>query len=126
MIKYKIAYENKTIEFSTEEAAIQYKLDNNLTEEITSFEEEIIETVTVPQVVTPRQMRVALIMSGISLETIENKINSLPEPDQSITRVAWEYSTAFERDNPILNAMAPPIGLTGADVDQIFILAETF
>lgn len=79
----------------------------------------------VPQEVTPRQMRVALIMSGISTANIEAMISALPEPDQSIVRTTWEYSTAFERENPILNSMASNLGLTQSDVDDLFILAAT-
>lgn len=125
MIKFKIVLSDKTIEFATEEEALAYKQANNLVEQIESFNEEIIQSIFVPESVTPRQMRVALIVSGISLETIEAVIESLPEPDKSITRVTWEYSTAFERDNPILNAMAPALGLNQEQLDQLFILANT-
>lgn len=80
---------------------------------------------TVPKAVSPRQMRIALIMSGISLQTIEDTINSLPEPGRSVTRVTWEYSVEFQRDNPVLNAMAPVLGLTKEQVDDLFLLAST-
>lgn len=80
---------------------------------------------SIPRVVSPRQMSIALIMSGISLETIETTIDALPEPDKSITRVTWEYSVEFQRDNPVLNAMAPAIGLTQEQIDQLFVLAST-
>lgn len=79
----------------------------------------------VPLVVTPRQMRIALVMSGISIETVEAMIDSLPEPQKSITRITWEYSTEFQRTNPLLVQMAPALGLTEAQVDQMFKLAIT-
>lgn len=125
MIKYRLVLSNQTIEFASEEAALDYKAQNNLTEEIESFEYNVPVIVNVPSSVTPRQMRVALVVSGISLESIEAMINGLEEPTKSITRITWEYSTAFERDNPILNAMAPLLGLDQSGVDQLFILAET-
>jgi len=75
--------------------------------------------------VTPRQMRIALIMSGISIESIESLINGLDEPTRTVTKVTWEYSTLFERDNPVLNAMAPLLGLNGDQVDELFVLAST-
>jgi len=78
----------------------------------------------IPQSVTPRQFRVALIMSNISMQSIEDMIAALPEPDQSIVRTTWEYSTVFERDNTILNNMAANMGLTQQEVDNLFILAE--
>jgi hypothetical protein len=125
MTKYKISYEDTVIEFATEQAAIDYKEANNLSEEIESFIEEIVEVVEVPRTVTPRQMRVALVMTGITVESIESLIDGLEEPTRSVTRITWEYSTAFERDNPVLNAMAPLLGLNSDQVDELFVLAST-
>lgn len=125
MTKYKISYDNKIIEFATENEAQQYKNKNNIAAEVEIFTEEIIVNTIVPEVVTPRQMRVALILSGILVEDIESVIESLPEPDKSITRITWEYSTEFQRNNPILVAMAPALNLSESDVDQLFILANT-
>lgn len=76
------------------------------------------------QSVTPRQMRVALVMSGVNLDIIESVINSLPEPNKTITRVTWEYSVEFQRNNPLLIAMAPVLGLTPKQIDDLFILAN--
>jgi hypothetical protein len=68
----------------------------------------IPNTATIPiQSVTPRQMRIALNRSGVSLEMVEATINSLPEPLRSETKITWEYSVEFQRNNPLLNAMAP-------------------
>jgi len=77
------------------------------------------------QSVTPRQMRIALVMSGVDLNLIENMINNLPEPSKTITRVTWEYSVEFQRNNPLLIAMAPALGLTNEQIDQLFQLAST-
>ena len=75
--------------------------------------------------VTPRQMRIALVSSGVAIETIEGMIDALEEPAKSVTKITWEYSTLFERDNATLNAMAPLLGLTSTDVDNLFLLAST-
>jgi hypothetical protein len=83
------------------------------------------QPVTSIQSVTPRQMRIALVMSGISLDTIESIINSLPEPQKTVTRVTWEYSVEFQRSNPLLNTMAPVLGLSKEQVDNLFALAST-
>lgn len=77
------------------------------------------------QAVTPRQIRLALSRSGISLQTIEAVIDSLPEPARSETRITWEYSVEFQRSNPLLIAMAPVLGLSTAQVDSLFQLAST-
>lgn len=80
---------------------------------------------TVPLSVTPRQIRTALVLNGVNLSNIDNIINSLPEPDRSIAKIAWEYSVEVERYNPLLVQLAPAMGLTPEQLDQIFILAAT-
>jgi hypothetical protein len=52
-------------------------------------------------------------------------IDSLPEPDRSITRITWEYSIEFQRNNPLLNAMATALGFTQQQIDELFQLAST-
>ena len=100
-------------------------------ENLASIKNVSVDTITlpdlkdVPQEVTPRQIRLALIMSGKSLTDIENTINLLPEPDKSIAIVAWEYSTVFQREFPLLNQLAPLLNLTSDDIDDLFILAKT-
>lgn len=75
--------------------------------------------------VTPRQIRIALIQSGISLTAIESMIDSLPEPQKSVAKITWEYSVEFQRNNSLLVQMAPLLGLTETDVDNLFALAIT-
>lgn len=123
MIRYTVAYENKKLSTFDEAQADQWLVTFGgvkTSEEVTED-----QSVDIPQVVTPRQMRVALIMSGISIASIEAMIDSLPEPDQSVVRTTWEYSTTFERQNPILNSMVGNLNLTQDDVDNLFILAES-
>lgn len=79
----------------------------------------------IPKVVTPRQIRLALVVSGIPISVIESTIDSLPEPQKSMTRITWEYSTEFQRSNPMLAAMSPMLGLTSEQVDNLFVLAAT-
>lgn len=80
---------------------------------------------TVPFSVTPRQIRTALVLSGISLSSIEAIIDSLPPPNKEIALIAWEYSVEFQRNNPLINQLAPLLGLSSEQIDDIFILAST-
>lgn len=84
-------------------------------------------TVVVPSYVTPRQIRIALIMSGNQsiLDSIPTVIASLPEPNRSIATITWEYSNEVFRNNPLLNLLAPALGVTSEDLDNLFILAKT-
>lgn len=75
--------------------------------------------------VSARQIRTALILSGISISTIENALAALPEPDKSIATIAWEYSNDFFRDNPLVQSLAPSLGLTEEDLDNLWALART-
>jgi hypothetical protein len=97
-------------------------------EELTLIEEKLLsatQQILVPSIVTPRQIRVALIMSGFPLQTIEDAIDTLPEPNKSIVRVTWEYSVEFQRSNPFISSMAPLLNLTETQIDELFILAST-
>jgi hypothetical protein len=125
MIKYRITHDNQMIEFATMEEAESYLQNNSITSEIETVEEVVQAQAAVPQTVTPRQIRIALVMSGISLSTIEAMIDSLPEPDRSITKITWEYSVEFQRNNPLLNAIAPIFGFTQQQIDELFQLAST-
>ena len=71
---------------------------------------------------TPRQIRLALIQSWISISAIDSIIDSLPEPQQSIVRTMREYSLDFERYDPILVQFAGQLWLSDNDIDNLFIL----
>jgi hypothetical protein len=75
--------------------------------------------------VTPRQIRQALILAGKSLSDIENIIDGLPEPQRSLVKIEWEYSTMFERNNQFVIAMGPLCGLSETDMDNLWTLART-
>lgn len=75
--------------------------------------------------VTPRQIRQALILSGIALADIETALDSLPEPSQSLARVEWEYSVAFQRSRPLVVQMGAMLGFTSEQLDALWALAKT-
>ena len=79
----------------------------------------------VPVFVTPRQIRLALIYSGIPLANIEAGISALPEPNRSAAQVTWEYSTEIYRTNPLVVSLGPALGFTVAQLDALFTLADT-
>ena len=75
--------------------------------------------------VTPRQMRIALVLSGVSISTIETVLNSLPEPDKTIAWIEWEYSIAFKRYNPFCVQVGMALGWTTQQLNNLWILAKT-
>lgn len=75
--------------------------------------------------VTPRQMRQALILSGISLANIDATIATLPDPIKSLAQVEWEYSIAFERNRPLVAEVGAMLGWTSNQLDALWALALT-
>ena len=75
--------------------------------------------------VSARQIRTALIMSGKPIAAIEEVLSQLPEPNRSIAQVAWEYSNEYFRDNPLLVSLAPLLGFTESQLDDLWHLART-
>lgn len=96
---------------------------------ITSEMANLIESVIPPKPriadVTPRQIRQAMILKGISLSQIDDIINSMPEPQKSLARAEWEYSNAFERDRPLVDQMGHLLGKTDEELDALWLFAKT-
>lgn len=72
----------------------------------------------VPQSVTRRQAMLALLAVG-KLDQIELLIQGAPRAVQ----IEWEAAGTFERSNPLIEALAPQVGLTDVDVDNLFAAA---
>lgn len=79
-----------------------------------------VPSAVVPTSVTARQFRLAL--NQLSLRSAIDA--AVAAADQN-TKDTWEYSNVFERDNPMLLAMATALGKTTEEIDAVFILAST-
>jgi hypothetical protein len=78
----------------------------------------------IPQVVTMRQARRALLATGM-LAQIPNAIAALPSPQKEQAEIDWEYSQDVHRNWPLVKQLAPSLGLTEGQIDQLFIIAAT-
>lgn len=78
---------------------------------------------TVPQAVTMRQARLALLGAG-RLADVAAAINSLPSPQKEAAQIEWEYSQEVQRDKPLVLALAPALGLSESQLDALFIAAK--
>lgn len=81
-------------------------------------------SVIIPNV-TARQIRQALILSGITLAQIETAIEGLSEPHKSLAKVEWEYSNTFERNRPLVAQVAIMLGWTETQLDNLWLYAAT-
>ena len=77
----------------------------------------------IPQEVTMRQARLALLENGL-LANVQPAINSLPEPDKTKAQIEWEYSNALQRSNPFVAVLGSALGLSSQDLDDLFIQAS--
>ena len=85
--------------------------------------EEIVEANNpiVPESISQMKLRKQLILSGISISSIDALIQSLPQPNRDLIYTMWEYAVVFDRNNPELNAMAQMLNISSEQLDEIFI-----
>lgn len=77
----------------------------------------------VPEAVTARQARLALLGAG-KLDMIDAALAAIPGPEGRAAQIEWEYALEIRRDSPLIGALAPMLGLTGEQVDDLFRAAE--
>lgn len=79
---------------------------------------EVIDPV--PEVITPRQAKIALLQAGL-LDDVEAAIAAIPdETTRRIAQVEWEYAQEVRRYWPLLVQVAGQMGLTDEVVDELF------
>lgn len=86
--------------------------------------ELIAKPLPVPQVVTMRQARLALLAAG-KLNDVSTAIDQLPSPQKEAAHIEWEFSSTVERNRPLVQALGPLLGLTEEELDNLFRMAET-
>ena len=69
----------------------------------------------VPQQVTMRQARLALLGAGL-LDDVEAVITAAGREAQ----IQWEYASVVERSNPVIAIVQPQQGMTDAQIDDLF------
>ena len=81
------------------------------------------EPVPVPQSVTMRQARLALLMTG-RLSQVAGAIELIQDEGQKqAAKIEWEYSQEVQRNHWLINGLSVALGMTPADVDDLFIIA---
>jgi hypothetical protein len=81
-----------------------------------------LPVVPVPETVTMRQARLALLGAGL-YAAVDAAINGLPSPQKEAARIEWEYSQEVHRNKALVQALAPALGLSGAQLDALFVAA---
>jgi len=91
-------------------------IEGATTEEIAEVNKTIV-----PDSISQMKLRKQLILSDISIASIDALIQSLPQPNRDLIYTMWQYAVVFDRHNPELNAMAGMLGVTQQQLDEIFI-----
>lgn len=97
---------------------------------LSQFDPEYVWAVThetpAQKPLTRRQFRLALVTNGYNLADIESLIAQIEDDMQrQIIMIEWQDATTFHRTNPSLLAMAAMMGLTTAQVDELWSQALT-
>jgi hypothetical protein len=87
--------------------------------------EPTITTIQIIPDVTPRQIRIKLLMLGITEATIDGVINTLPSPQKEAAMITWKYSTMFQRNNPLVPAIAAMLNFNSTQLDTLWLEALT-
>lgn len=78
----------------------------------------------VPQAVTMRQARLALLGAGL-LASVDAAIAVLSEPVKSAALIEWEYGGVVQRNAGLVPTMAGALGMTDIHIDALFTQAAT-
>lgn len=83
---------------------------------------EPVEAPIVPAAVTMRQARLALLQVG-KLSAVNTAIAGMTGVQGEAAKIEWEFSNEVQRSQPLVAALAPVLGMTSAELDQLFITA---
>ena len=78
--------------------------------------------VAVPEVVTMRQARLALIGAGL-LAQVNTAVANMPGDEGEAARIEWEYAQEVRRDSPLMAALSDALGLSEETLDNLFKVA---
>lgn len=109
-----------------DDAAFEYLLPAGSVE-ITEAEADALRPVvapSVPEVVTMQQARLALLQSGL-LAQVNTAVASMPGAAGDTARIEWEFSSTVERNRPLVQSLISALGMTDAQLDDLFRLAAT-
>lgn len=69
----------------------------------------------VPQSITARQARLAMLQAGL-LDQVEEMLSQ-----NKAWSIEWEYASEIERTHPLISVMQQALGLTENQVDELFV-----
>lgn len=93
---------------------------------LTNLPARTTEELRALMVVTPAQIRLALLQAGISPASVTAAIELIADDTTRETAsILWEYATQFERNHPFVSQIGAVLGKTDEEIDAIFAVAKT-
>ena len=77
----------------------------------------------VPGEIANWRAKAVLELAGL-LVGVETALDAMPEPARTVALAAWNGGAALARNGPTVLALAPALGLTDAQVDDMFRQAD--
>ena len=87
-----------------------------------SHEKPVAPAPSVPQSVTMRQARLALLKAG-KLDAVNTAIANMPGSEGEAARIEWEYAQEVRRDSPLAAGLSAALGLTDETLDNLYKVA---
>lgn len=72
--------------------------------------------------VTMRQARLAMLHAGI-LDDVESTLATMEGDEGRAARIDWEFAQEVRRDWHLVNALGTRLGMTEAQIDDLFVFA---
>ena len=82
--------------------------------------EYVPAVVAVPEVVTMRQARLALLGAGL-LAQVNTAVANMPGAEGDAARIEWEYAHEVRRDSPLVSVLGAALELDDAKLDALFV-----
>jgi hypothetical protein len=77
-----------------------------------------------PSVCTMRQARLALLGAGL-LDAVEAAIAAMEGAEGKAAQIEWEYATEVRRDSHLVDGLTAALGLTDAQLNDLFTVAAS-
>lgn len=89
------------------------------------YKPEFENVLIVPEKVTIRQAKLALLQTGLYDQVIQ-AIDLIEDPMQKQAfKIEWEYAQEIERHSPTLLAVTDGLGMNEEQINELFILANS-
>lgn len=126
MIIYEVLFVNSKHQFDLLINAEEFCTANSVDfENITESEKEEVPESKMLGTVSAKQLRQAIVLSGMTMAQVDAILDSLDEPSKTLAKIAWEFSTKFERDDELVDFVASSIGITTEQTNDLWKLAKT-